>query len=76
MPITFPYPWAQWEIVDFLFQRKAHIFLIANLKLRFQTPYSFGDMTENEKISGTPIKKNSRGIYLSESVNLPIFPYS
>ena len=34
---------------------KAHIFLIANLKFRFQTPCSFGDMAENVKFIGIPI---------------------
>ena len=34
---------------------KAHIFLIANLKFRLQTPCSFGDMAENVKLIGIPI---------------------
>ena len=43
------------SIFFFWFQMKAHIFLIANLKFRLQTPCSFGDMTENVKFSGIPI---------------------
>ena len=57
MQITFSSPTAQPEVFFFFFwfQMKAHIFLIANLKFRLQTPCSFGDMTENVKFSGIPI---------------------
>ena len=55
MLITFSSPRAQPEVVYFWFQMKAHIFLIANLKFRLQTPCSFGDMAENVKFIGIPI---------------------
>ena len=34
---------------------EAHIFLIADLKFRLQTPCSFGDMAGNVKFIGVPI---------------------
>ena len=45
---------------------KAHIFLIANLKFRLQTPCSFGDTTENVKLIGIPIN-NFLCIYIIAS---------
>ena len=45
---------------------KAHIFLIANLKFRLQTPCSFGDMAENVKLIGIPIN-NFLCIYIIAS---------
>ena len=45
---------------------KAHIFLIANLKFRLQTPCSFGDMSENVKLIGIPIN-NFLCIYIIAS---------
>ena len=45
---------------------KTHIFLIANLKFRFQTPCSFGDMAENVKLIGIPIN-NFLCIYIIAS---------
>ena len=66
MPITFSSPWAQPEVVYFLFQMKAHIFLIANLKFRLQTPCSFENMTENVKLTGIPIN-NILCIYIIAS---------
>ena len=62
-------PRAQLEVVFgffFLFQMKAHIFLIANLKFRLQTPCSFGDMAENVKFIGIPIN-NFLCIYIIAS---------
>ena len=66
MPITFASPRAQPEVVFFLFQMKAHIFLIANLKFHLQTPCSFGDMAENVKLIGIPIN-NFLCIYIIAS---------
>ena len=45
---------------------KTHIFLIANLKFRLQTPCSFGDMAENVKLIGIPIN-NFLCIYIIAS---------
>ena len=45
---------------------KAHIFLIANLKFRLQTPCSFGDIAENVKLIGIPIN-NFLCIYIIAS---------
>ena len=45
---------------------KAHIFLIANLKFRLQTPCSFRDMAENVKLIGIPIN-NFLCIYIIAS---------
>ena len=45
---------------------KAHIFLIANLKFRLQTPCSFGDTAENVKLIGIPIN-NFLCIYIITS---------
>ena len=45
---------------------KAHIFLIANLKFRLQTPCIFGDMAENVKLIGIPIN-NFLCIYIIAS---------
>ena len=45
---------------------KAHIFLIADLKFRLQTPCSFGDMAENVKLIGIPIN-NFLCIYIIAS---------
>ena len=45
---------------------KAHIFLIANLKFRLQTPCSFGDMAEKVKLIGIPIN-NFLCIYIIAS---------
>ena len=45
---------------------KAHIFVIANLKFRLQTPCSFGDMAENVILIGIPIN-NFLCIYIIAS---------
>ena len=66
MPITFSSPRAQTEVVYFWFQIEAHIFIIANLKFRLQTPCSFGDMAENVKLIGIPIN-NFLCIYIIAS---------
>ena len=52
--------------VFFWFRMKAHIFLIANLKFRLQTPCSFGDMAGNVKLIGIPIN-NFLCIYIIAS---------
>ena len=52
--------------VFFGFKWKPHIFLIANLKFRLQTPCSFGDMAENVKLIGIPIN-NFLCIYIIAS---------
>ena len=38
----------------FLYQMKAHIFLVANPKFQLQILCSFGDMTKNVKFIGIP----------------------
>ena len=55
LPITFSSPslpsptsQAQSEVVYSLFNMKAHIFLIANLKFCHQTLCTFGDMAETD----------------------------
>ena len=55
MPITFSSPRAQPEVVYFfLYQMKAHIFLIANPKFQLQILCSFGDITKSVKLTGIP----------------------
>ena len=55
MPIKFSSPRAQPEVVHFfLYQIKAHIFLVANPKFQLQILCSFGDMTKNVKFIGIP----------------------
>ena len=55
------------SVFFFLFQMKAHIFLIANLKFCLQTPCSFRDMVENVKLIGIPIN-NFLCMYLHHSL--------
>ena len=52
--ITFSSPRAQPEVVYFLYQMKAHIFLIANPKFQLQILCSFGDLTKSVKLNGIP----------------------
>ena len=47
-------PRAQLEVVHFLYQMKAHIFLFANPKFQLQILCSFGDITKNVKLNGIP----------------------
>ena len=47
-------PQAQPEVVYFLYQMKAHIFLIANPKFQLQILCSFGDITKSVKLNGIP----------------------
>ena len=56
MPITFSSPRAQPEVVFFffLYQMKAHIFVITNPKFQLQILCSFGDLTKNVKFIGIP----------------------
>ena len=54
MPITFSSPRAQPEVGQFLYQMKAHIFLIANPKFQLQILCSFGDITKMVKLNGIP----------------------
>ena len=54
MPITFSSPRAHPEVVYFLYQMKAHIFLIANPKFQLQILCSFGDITKSVKLIGIP----------------------
>ena len=55
MPITFSPPRAKPEVVYFfLYQMKAHIFLIANLKYQLQVLCSFRDITISVKLDGKP----------------------
>ena len=54
MLITFSSPKAQPEVVKFLHQMKAHIFLVANPKFQLQILCSFGDVTKNVKLIGIP----------------------
>ena len=57
MPITFSSPRAQPEVVYFfLYQMKAHIFLIADPKCHLQILCSFGDITKSVKLNGIPEK--------------------
>ena len=41
-------PGGQLEVKNCLVSNESHNFLIANLKFRFHTPCSFGNMIENE----------------------------
>ena len=52
MSITFLSPRAQPEVVYFLYQMKAHIFLIANPKFQLQILWSFADITKSVKLNG------------------------
>ena len=54
MPITFSSPGAQPEVVFFIYQMKAHIFLIANPKFQPKILCSFGDITKSVKLNGIP----------------------
>ena len=73
MPITFSSPRAQTEVVYFfLYQMKAHIFLIANLKFQLQILCSFGDIIKIVKLNGIP-ENNFLCIFIIAS-SLVLFP--
>ena len=72
IPITFSPPWAQPEVINLSvsYKIKAHI-LILNLKFHLQIYCAFGDIAENLKFTGIPIKIISYVYFMTASVIHP-----